>query len=281
MATCVPPPTGSSRAGSREHLRRRRPSSWSAATTPDWSPASSRPRPTSTASERRAVAVASGDPSAVVAACDDDVDRRPGLRLRAARRSRRSDRVRRRPDRGRDRALRATRLRIPARAVAVVPARLLHALPARCPTARRPLRRTRTCRRWNAGTSIHETLDRFHRRVIAGEIPQPGPDGWSAGATASPARDRSKRPPTSSNGRVAPVGRPTGSSNVGRSATSCSTGSWPTVDAPRNAGAEVVHSELRFGYDDADVTLPLADGRRSGGRPDSPTASTGAVTVSW
>jgi RecB family exonuclease len=39
---------------------------------------------------------------------------------------------------------------------------------------------------------------------------------------------------------------------------------WFVSDGQRAAerGAEVIHSELRFGYDDADVSLPLADGRR-------------------
>jgi ATP-dependent helicase/DNAse subunit B len=30
------------------------------------------------------------------------------------------------------------------------------------------------------GTMVHDALDVFHRRVIDGELPQPGPDGWSS-----------------------------------------------------------------------------------------------------
>ena len=29
------------------------------------------------------------------------------------------------------------------------------------------------------GTLVHAALDRFHRQVISGELPQPGPEGWS------------------------------------------------------------------------------------------------------
>ncbi len=29
------------------------------------------------------------------------------------------------------------------------------------------------------GTLVHDALDNFHRRVLAGHIPQPGPDGWT------------------------------------------------------------------------------------------------------
>jgi len=31
----------------------------------------------------------------------------------------------------------------------------------------------------NRGTLVHDALDRFHRQVISGELPQPGPQGWS------------------------------------------------------------------------------------------------------
>lgn len=111
------------------------------------------------------------------------------------------------------------------------------------------------------GNVVHETLDRFHRTVIAGEVPQPGPDGWSTAATEAllelfeTTADEFER-----SGRT---GRPANWFLQRRSVRN-ELLNWFAADGELAAqrGAEVVHSELRFGYDGADVTLPLADGRR-------------------
>ena len=111
------------------------------------------------------------------------------------------------------------------------------------------------------GNVVHETLDRFHRKVIAGEIPQPGPDGWSQAATEAlleifeTTADEFER-----SGRT---GRPA-NWFLQRRAVRTELRTWFIEDGRRTAArdAEVMHSELRFGYDDAHVTLPLADGRR-------------------
>lgn len=111
------------------------------------------------------------------------------------------------------------------------------------------------------GNVMHETLDRFHRRVIAGDIDQPGADGWSAGAGAALLEifdvtagewERSGR-----TGRAA-------NWFLQRRAIGRELLAWLTHDGLVAAarGAEVAHSELRFGDDDAPVSLPLADGRR-------------------
>ena len=112
------------------------------------------------------------------------------------------------------------------------------------------------------GNVVHTTLDRFHHRVIDGEIAQPGPDGWSPAARRAlldifeATADEFER-----SGRT---GRPA-NWFLERRAVRNDLQHWIVADGRRAAerGTEVVHSELRFGYDDdADVTLPLSDGRR-------------------
>ncbi len=112
------------------------------------------------------------------------------------------------------------------------------------------------------GNVLHTTLDRFHRKVIAGEVAQPGPNGWSPAATRAlidtfeATADEFER-----SGRT---GRPANWFLQRRSVRN-ELLDWFVADGERAAerGAEVVHSELRFGYDDDNaVTLPLADGRR-------------------
>jgi RecB family exonuclease len=109
------------------------------------------------------------------------------------------------------------------------------------------------------GNVIHVTLDRFHRLVIAGDVPQPGPTGWSADArrvlveTFENTADEFER-----SGRT---GRPA-NWFLERQVVRGELLDWFVADGTRagGRGAAVVHSELRFGHD-GDVTLPLADGR--------------------
>jgi RecB family exonuclease len=111
------------------------------------------------------------------------------------------------------------------------------------------------------GNVVHETLDRFHREVIAGTVAQPGPRGWSDAAlqalldTFERTADEFER-----SGRT---GRPANWFLQRRSVRN-ELIHWFMADGLRagERGAEVIHSELRFGYDEAAVTLPLADGRR-------------------
>lgn len=111
------------------------------------------------------------------------------------------------------------------------------------------------------GNVIHETLDRFHQRVIAGEIPQPGPTGWSDQSrhmlleTFEQTADEFER--SGRTGRAA-------NWFLERRSVRNELLNWFVADGRQAAerGGHVMHSELRFGYDTADVTLPLADGRR-------------------
>jgi ATP-dependent helicase/nuclease subunit B len=115
------------------------------------------------------------------------------------------------------------------------------------------------------GTLVHDALDRFHRRVIAGELPQPGPGGW--GAQHAAAVDDELR---AAGERMAAAGR------VGRPAMWASSQAdlasqvhrWLVSDSARlvERGATVIASESRFGQswhpDSAPpVALALPDGR--------------------
>jgi RecB family exonuclease len=111
------------------------------------------------------------------------------------------------------------------------------------------------------GNVMHETLDRFHRRVIGGDIAQPDAHGWSEAArqalveiftTTADEWERSGR-----TGRAA-------NWFLQRRAIRGELLAWLDQDglAAAGRGASVVHSELRFGDDDAPVSLPLPDGRR-------------------
>jgi ATP-dependent helicase/nuclease subunit B len=111
------------------------------------------------------------------------------------------------------------------------------------------------------GNVVHQTLDRFHRQVIAGTVPQPGPDGWSPVATKA-LLDTFERTAD----EFERSGRTGRAANwfLQRRSVRTELINWFVLDGQLAAerGAEVIHSELRFGYDDNDVTLPLADGRR-------------------
>lgn len=110
------------------------------------------------------------------------------------------------------------------------------------------------------GNVVHHTLDRFHRLVVDGELPQPGPGGWTEGHAAvllalfDEVADEFER--TGRTGRAAhwALDRPTVRADLLR---------WFALDGQIAAArrAHVIHSELRFGYDQP-VTLPLPDGTR-------------------
>lgn len=109
------------------------------------------------------------------------------------------------------------------------------------------------------GNVVHHTLDRFHRLVVAGELPQPT-QGWTDAHAEvlltlfDAVADEFER--TGRTGRAAywALDRPTVRADLLR---------WFRRDGEVATGrrARVIHSELRFGYDDP-VTLPLPDGRR-------------------
>jgi ATP-dependent helicase/nuclease subunit B len=110
------------------------------------------------------------------------------------------------------------------------------------------------------GNVVHHTLDRFHQLVVAGALAQPGADGWSDDHVRvllelfDEVADEFER--TGRTGRPAhwALDRPTVRADLA---------TWFLLDGRTAAArrARVIHSELRFGYDDP-VTLPLPDGSR-------------------
>lgn len=110
------------------------------------------------------------------------------------------------------------------------------------------------------GNVVHHALDRFHRLVVAGDVPQPGPTGWTSGhldvllTLFDEVADEFER--TGRTGRPAhwALDRPTVRAELLH---------WFELDGRLAAArrARVIHSELRFGYDEP-VTLPLPDGGR-------------------
>jgi ATP-dependent helicase/nuclease subunit B len=110
------------------------------------------------------------------------------------------------------------------------------------------------------GNVVHHTLDAFHRAVLDGDLPQPDDRGWLPEHVAAletifdEVADRFER-----------TGR-TGSAAhwfLDRRGVRNELINWFAADGGLVAArrAQVLESELRFGYDD-DVSLPLPDGRR-------------------
>ena len=110
------------------------------------------------------------------------------------------------------------------------------------------------------GTLIHDVLDAFHREVIGGALPQPGSTGWNAAhrqrllelfAHVAERFERSGR-----TGRAA-------SWAVERQRLIDELGEWLRRDSQKvtERGAEVLHSETRFGAA-GEVELTLPGGRR-------------------
>ncbi|MEJ7799333.1 MAG: PD-(D/E)XK nuclease family protein, partial [Ilumatobacter sp.] len=112
------------------------------------------------------------------------------------------------------------------------------------------------------GNVLHETLDRFHRLVVDGALPQPDERGWL---------DEHVDALESLFDEVA--GQFERSGRTGRAAhwfldrrdVHAQLHEWFRHDGERvgTRNAHIAHSELRFGYDEP-VTLPLPDGRRLG-----------------
>ncbi len=110
------------------------------------------------------------------------------------------------------------------------------------------------------GSVLHEVLDQFQREVIAGELPQPGPDGWEAAHLVRlsvlfvETCERWERA-----GRT---GRPA-TWAIHRQHLALELGDWARSDSGYVVArrAQVIASEQRFG-DDGAVTLALPGGRR-------------------
>lgn len=109
------------------------------------------------------------------------------------------------------------------------------------------------------GTLVHEALDRFHHRVLRGDLPQPGPDGWSPThlealleefAVAAGALELE-----GATGRTA-----FWRSEQGRQRHELAM--WLQRDSELVAArsAQVVASEHRFGFDGSPALITLADG---------------------
>lgn len=110
------------------------------------------------------------------------------------------------------------------------------------------------------GNVVHHTLDRFHQLVVAGDLPQPDIGGWTEAHAAvllalfDEVADEFER--TGRTGRAAhwALDRPMVRADLLH---------WFVLDGETAASrrSRVIHSELRFGYDEP-VTLPLPDGTR-------------------
>ena len=110
------------------------------------------------------------------------------------------------------------------------------------------------------GTLVHDALDRFHREVISGALPQPGPDGWSPAhlqaLLAAFEIEAQRLELEGATGR-----RAFWHSEQHRQRHELA--EWMRRDSLHIAarGASVVASELRFGYPDTrPATITLADG---------------------
>ena len=217
--------------------------------------------PASAAEHRlRARVIAAADsPDALARACADDLAAARGLALRAARRSDRvteydGDLTTLHIDHFR-RPMSASQIEgWPACPHAYFVRHLLGVRPLDDPSdevALSPIER---------GNAVHETLDRFHQLVVAGDVDQPGPDGWTPDQVTvlqqlfDAVADEFER--TGRTGRAAHW-------FLDRRSVRNDLLNWFVLDgqAAAGRGARVVHSELRFGWDDP-VTLPLPDGRR-------------------
>ncbi len=110
------------------------------------------------------------------------------------------------------------------------------------------------------GTAHHAALDLFHRAVVEGALPQPGPDGWTSrhrdalGRFFDEVCDRTER-----RGRT---GRPAfWADERARMLDDLLTWLRHDSDLVVARGSTVLASEMRFGADD-DATIGLPDGRR-------------------
>jgi ATP-dependent helicase/nuclease subunit B len=110
------------------------------------------------------------------------------------------------------------------------------------------------------GNVLHEVLDLFHREVINGDVPQPGPDGWGGDHRARLGELLIEV--TQRYERAGRTGRPA-FWEIERLRVASELLLWADHDSATIAarGAVVIASEHRFGGDGS-VTLALPDGRR-------------------
>jgi ATP-dependent helicase/nuclease subunit B len=110
------------------------------------------------------------------------------------------------------------------------------------------------------GSALHEVLDAFHREVVAGALPQPGPNGWG-----DEHRRRLIELMAVTGDRYERAGR-TGRAaywSVDRGRLASELSAWLDYDSAYVSarGAQVIASEHRFGAN-GEVTLTLPNGRR-------------------
>ncbi len=208
---------------------------------------------------RHRVAAAATDPSLLLDVCDGDVAAERALRMRAARRS-----------------IELTVFDGDLSGVTIdhftrpVSPSQLEAWP-KCPHAYfvhyllgvRPLDDTTddlALSPIERGNVVHDTLDRFNHLVLSGELPQPGPDGWTTAhlqhllSIYEEVADDFER--AGRTGRAAHW-------YLDRATVRADLIEWFARDGATVAdrAAEIISSELRFGGD-GHVTLPLGDDRR-------------------
>jgi RecB family exonuclease len=109
------------------------------------------------------------------------------------------------------------------------------------------------------GSAMHDALDRFHRAVLDGTLPQPGPSGWSdEHLDALAAIFDEVGAEVEHSGRS---GRPA-SWAIERAAMRADLLEWMRRDASvvGSRGTQVLSSEQRFG-DDGSITVALGGGR--------------------
>lgn len=109
------------------------------------------------------------------------------------------------------------------------------------------------------GNLVHRALDRFHKRVLAGELPQPGVNGWESIHLAGLLADfESESTLMAANGMV---GR-TAFWHAEQTNQRHELAEWLKRDSALIAthGAQLVASEQRFGDDDCPVFIALPDG---------------------
>lgn len=110
------------------------------------------------------------------------------------------------------------------------------------------------------GTAMHEAIDRFHRDVLAGRLPPPGPEGWtSVHRAALLAAGTAVADELHASGRT---GRDAFWANA-RLELLAQLDAWLAFDAQQWRGGRVVASELRFGEDEP-VELTTSAGRTIG-----------------
>ena len=209
---------------------------------------------------RARAVVATGGVEALAAACDDDPAAGRGLRLRAGRRS---DRITEYDGDLSGVAIDHFPGPVSASQIELWPS-CPHAYLMRYLLGVRPIDDPADelgLSPMERGNVIHETLDVFHRRVIAGDVPQPGANGWSPEATRA-----LEQTFVETADRFEHTGRTGRAANwfLQRPSVRAELLNWFVEDGRLAAarGAQVVHSELRFGREpDVEVSLPLVDGR--------------------